>query len=196
MPKIKLNDLDYGGSPTVEDADHLMVADTRNQTLSAQNIITNILGDMAQLEHNATASKAYAKGEYLVLGSYFYKATTDIAQGDTLVAGTNIEQTNVGAEMSELNSKRFPDYSHLITSITNSGSWTATEDCYMQFAGYGTNTTHASVEVNNTSVGSSYNYQNSWSSVIFWMPIKTGDLISMSRTGSDGIGVCKFFKLR
>lgn len=66
----------------------------------------------------------------------------------------------------------------------------------MQFSGYGTNITYVSVEVNNVSVGGSYNYQSSWSAVVFWMPIKTGDKIYMTRTGSDGSGACRFYKLR
>lgn len=63
----------------------------------------NILGDMATVE-SSVASKAYSIGDYIVLDSYFYKVTAAIAQGDTFVEGTNIEKTNVGAEVSQLNS--------------------------------------------------------------------------------------------
>lgn len=100
MSKILLKGRPYGGSTTVTDALHLLTKDTLNTDISAQNMLSNILGDMAQLETSTAATKAYAKGEYLVLGSYFYKVTATIDPGDTLTVGTNIERTNVGAEMS------------------------------------------------------------------------------------------------
>lgn len=72
--------------------------------INATNLaINNILGDCATVEETTTASKAYDIGDYLVMDGYFYKVTAAISAGNTLVVGGNIEQTNVGAEISTLN---------------------------------------------------------------------------------------------
>ena len=51
---------------------------------------TTVAGNLATVEASSTASKAYAAGEYLVYHYQLYKASTAIAQGDTLEVGTNI----------------------------------------------------------------------------------------------------------
>ena len=65
--------------------------------------LSNILGDLATVEAEMVATQNYAVGAYIVIGDYFYRVTDAITSGDTLAVGTNIEQTNVGAEMSKLN---------------------------------------------------------------------------------------------
>lgn len=52
----------------------------------------------------STASKAYAKGDFLVFGGRLCKAKTSIASGATLVLDTNIELDSVGDELSSLTS--------------------------------------------------------------------------------------------
>ena len=54
----------------------------------------------ASIESGETASKAYSKGEYLVKDEILYKVTTDIAKGDALTVGTNIDMTTIGGELS------------------------------------------------------------------------------------------------
>lgn len=54
-------------------------------------------------EENATASKAYAVGEHLVYNGIYYEVTTEIAHGDTLEEGVNIERKRVGAEIEDVN---------------------------------------------------------------------------------------------
>lgn len=58
-----------------------------------------------------TASKAYAKGDYLVFDGRLCKAKTSIAVNATLILDTNIELASVGGELSSINS----DLATLIT---------------------------------------------------------------------------------
>lgn len=58
-----------------------------------------VLGDFATVEDSTTASKAYKVGEYLVYNNRLYRVTTAIASGGTITVGTNVVQTDVGAEM-------------------------------------------------------------------------------------------------
>lgn len=51
-----------------------------------------------------TASKAYAKGDYLVFGGRLCKAKTSIAVNATLILDTNIELAPVGDELSSISS--------------------------------------------------------------------------------------------
>jgi hypothetical protein len=59
--------------------------------------------NLATIE-GSTASKAYAKGDFLVFGGRLCKAKTSIASGATLVLDTNIELDSVGDELSSISS--------------------------------------------------------------------------------------------
>lgn len=61
-----------------------------------------ILGDFATVEDTTTASKAYKVGEYLVYNNRLYRVTTAIASGGTISIGTNVVQTTVGDELSNM----------------------------------------------------------------------------------------------
>lgn len=63
--------------------------------LQARTDIEKLANNFGSVESTSTASKAYAQGDTLIYDNVLYKVTTAIAQGDTLVEGTNIEQTNV-----------------------------------------------------------------------------------------------------
>ena len=67
-------------------------------TDSPDNYLDEVFGDFATVEHTNTASKAYAVGDYLVYDSKFYKVTSAIAQGDTIVPDTNVAKTTVADE--------------------------------------------------------------------------------------------------
>ena len=54
------------------------------------------------VESTATASKAYAAGEYFVLNDVLYKVTAAIASGGTITPGTNCTATDVSAELGTL----------------------------------------------------------------------------------------------
>lgn len=74
-------------------------------TDSPDNYLDEVFGDFATVEYTDMASKSYAVGDYLVYDSKFYKVTTAIAQGGTIVPDTNVEQTTVGDEVNELDNK-------------------------------------------------------------------------------------------
>lgn len=59
--------------------------------------------NLATIE-GSTASKAYAKGDYLVFGGRLCKAKTSIAVNATLILDTNIELAPVGDELSSISS--------------------------------------------------------------------------------------------
>lgn len=61
--------------------------------------IDAILGDLATWELTDEASKAYKVGEYLIYNRFLYKVTAAITAGGTITPGTNVAQTNVGAEI-------------------------------------------------------------------------------------------------
>lgn len=62
--------------------------------------------DIAGVEPSSTASAAHASGTYLYYNNVLYKATADIAQGDSIVtsgASQNVEPVTVGGELVTLN---------------------------------------------------------------------------------------------
>jgi hypothetical protein len=62
--------------------------------------------DIAGVEPSSTASAAHASGTYLYYNNVLYKATADIAQGDSIVtsgASQNVELVTVGGELVALN---------------------------------------------------------------------------------------------
>lgn len=73
-------------------------------TDSPDNYLDEVFGDFASVEYTDTASKAYAVGDYLVYDSKFYKVTSAIAQGDTIVPDTNVVKTTVADEFSNARS--------------------------------------------------------------------------------------------
>lgn len=64
--------------------------------------------NVASIEATNIASKAYAAGEYLVVGGQLCKAIAAIAQNDSLVLNTNIESTLVGDELQSLSNEIVP----------------------------------------------------------------------------------------
>lgn len=61
-------------------------------------------GTIATVESSATASKAYAVGEFLVYEGKLRKVTSAITQGGTITPGTNVSDTTAGAEFATINS--------------------------------------------------------------------------------------------
>lgn len=116
MGIIFRNGIKYSGTRVVDDADHLFAEDTTGTSVSAQTMLTNILGDFATME-DSVAQENHTVGDYIVLGSYFYKVTDAITAGDTFVEGVNgnIERTNVGAEVNRITS----DLSTLSSTVSS-----------------------------------------------------------------------------
>ena len=78
--------------------------ETLAPTLSA--LQDDINENLATIEAGSTASKVYAKGDYLVFGGKLCRVTsTSIAAGATLTIGTNIELAPVGDELKTLSSE-------------------------------------------------------------------------------------------
>ena len=118
---IMMNGRPYGGAATAVDADHLIVTDGVGDQVSAQTMAEHILGDFGNVVSSSIADRAYTAGEYIVLGSYFYKVTDDVASGASFIEGTNIERTSVGAEVSELNSNQVK--TKIVTTDFGAGTW-------------------------------------------------------------------------
>jgi hypothetical protein len=90
--------------------------------------------NLATIE-GSTASKAYAKGDFLVFGGRLCKAKTSIASGATLVLDTNIELDSVGDELSSLSSdltvhtiNQNSSYTNVNQTINAGSSYTAPAD--------------------------------------------------------------------
>ena len=49
-----------------------------------------------------TASRSLAVGEYVTVGAALYRVTSAVGQGETLVPGSNVAETTVGAELTRL----------------------------------------------------------------------------------------------
>ena len=49
-----------------------------------------------------TASRSLAVGEYVTVGDKLYRVTSAVGQGETLVPGSNVTETTVGAELARL----------------------------------------------------------------------------------------------
>ena len=56
----------------------------------------------ANREDEMKATKAYTTGNLLIVNGTLYKATTSIANGATLTAGTNVTVTTVAAEIAAI----------------------------------------------------------------------------------------------
>ena len=61
--------------------------------------VETMIGTFAPIEESTTASRAYKVGELLILNNILYRVTSAIAQGGTIVPGTNCVQTTVGDEI-------------------------------------------------------------------------------------------------
>lgn len=74
--------------------------------------------NLATIE-GGTASKAYAKGDYLVFGGRLCKAKTSIAVNATLILDTNIELASVGDELSSISSDLAKQHKSTLFMISN-----------------------------------------------------------------------------
>lgn len=73
------------------------ISDSDGMVLSQK--MTTLQSDIATVEPSSTSAHAYAVGDYLMHGTQLYRVIQAISVGDTLVAGTNIEATDVGSEI-------------------------------------------------------------------------------------------------
>ncbi len=61
------------------------------------DVIGDVLADLAPVQSTATAARAYAAGAYLVYQNQLYMVIADITQGATITPGTNVSAVTVGA---------------------------------------------------------------------------------------------------
>ena len=102
---------------------------------------TASLGNKETVGSACVKSGGYAVDDYFVdkATGLFYVVTATINQGDTITAGTNCSQTNIGNELSKINS----DLSELVVPFVDTAStplysftdganaYTATENCIL-----------------------------------------------------------------
>lgn len=99
---IYLTDGTVGGTFEVKNATG--VIDENFSTSSTNAIqtatVTNVISGV---ENGATASKSYNAGEYILRANKMYEVTTTVAQDDTWTVGVNLEETNIGLELKQIN---------------------------------------------------------------------------------------------
>jgi len=82
--------------------------------------LENIKQNTDNLEKTITSSyvatKNYSINDYLFIDSKFYKVISNIGEGDTIIVGTNVIQTTVGEQLTELNST-LGDISNILSTI-------------------------------------------------------------------------------
>lgn len=88
---------------------------------------------IATVETTATASKAYAVDQYLILGGVLYRVTSPVAQGAALVVNTNITATALGDDVAAAKLRT--------GTITLSASWQGTNPKYQTVTVTGTSVT-------------------------------------------------------
>lgn len=174
MGIIFRNGIKYSGTRVVDDADHLFAEDTTGTSVSAQTMLNNILGDFATME-DSVAQENHSVGDYIVLGSYFYKVTDAITAGDTFVEGVNgnIERTNVGAELAN----KSPTFLYKWYSFSNLTQIATIYSYYMEIANV---KTLAGLPANASIVNAN---------LAGWTGLGTSGAVNVSLAGADTIYV-------
>lgn len=105
--QLIFNDVLYKVISAISIGDSLTVGTNIEAARKIVYQISGIESDIATIEPTSTASKNYAVGEYMFFGWEFYRVTTAITAGDTIVttgAGQNVTEVTVGDELTLLNS--------------------------------------------------------------------------------------------
>lgn len=82
-------------------------------------------GKLAPAEASATASQAYAVGEYFIYNNELYRATADIAQGATITPNANCTVATVGEELKSLKTSVSSGKALVAAAVTDMGVPTA-----------------------------------------------------------------------
>ena len=78
-------------------------AASNTQRIATTEFVQRMMNNIAPVEANINrASKNYEVGEYLFASGQFYKVTAAVAQNTAFTPGTNVEATNVMAEIISL----------------------------------------------------------------------------------------------
>ena len=89
----------FTGTATAPTIGIAAVSDRIATTLFTQRLLGSLI---APLQENNRATKNYEVGDYFIFGGVLYKVTAAIAANGTITAGTNVEATNVMAEIVSL----------------------------------------------------------------------------------------------
>lgn len=120
MPTLDFERLDWEDYPSaatplsannlnrLEDAMESIYGDVGDQEES----IENILGNFANQEPAAVATKDYLPGELLVLGEYLYKTVRAISEGEALTEGNNIVRRTVSEEIASNDPSNIAEVEH------------------------------------------------------------------------------------
>lgn len=101
MPQIRHKGTVFAGSPYDPLKHYVEEEDYETDKAYTEADIANILGDIANSEESP-ALKSHGIGELILFEKKLYKVSAAIAIGDTLVDGTNIEETDVASEIAAL----------------------------------------------------------------------------------------------
>ena len=97
--KANINSPEFTGTPTVTTPG---VAERSTRIANTIYVMRALSNSIAPLEATNKASKAYSVDDYLIMNGLLYKVTTAIAQGATIIAGTNVEQKYITDELKTL----------------------------------------------------------------------------------------------
>ena len=92
--KAPINSPIFTGSPQAPTPN----VNVNSERLATTAFVQTKMGNIAPIE-SGKASKNYNAGEYLMLGGYLFKTTTNISSGTTFTSGTNIERTTIADEL-------------------------------------------------------------------------------------------------
>lgn len=67
--------------------------------------LAGIRSMLAYVESEMTATRNYTTGDYIVVGNNYYKVTANIANGGSIAVGVNVQNTTVGAQLTQINSQ-------------------------------------------------------------------------------------------
>lgn len=120
MPTIDFERLDWEDYPSTETP---LSAENLNRLEDAmegiyddvggqEQAISNILGNFANQETAAVATKDYLPGELLVLGEYLYKTVRAISKGEALTEGNNIVRRTVSEEIASNDPSNIAEIEH------------------------------------------------------------------------------------
>ena len=97
--KANIDSPEFTGTPTVTTPG---VAERSTRIANTIYVMRALSNSIAPLEATNKASKAYSVDDYLIMNGLLYKVTTAIAQGATIIAGTNVEQKYITDELKTL----------------------------------------------------------------------------------------------
>lgn len=124
--------------------------------------------------------------------SYPYMAPLKVSRGDVIAVTSNFDYLHVfkgtiSGSVGNLTGAWIPNYSDHIASLTyNGGTYTATQDCIVEFGMLAVNTgTTATIQVNGNKIGRACSYSNGIVPVDKQIKLKKGDIFTWSNADAN-----------